>query len=246
MFDPMPRHTPQNTNVFLTVDGHVDTQLQPGPGLDIPGQSAPSHIVGPQLLSTNQVIQNRDPIVLSRQDVEMPKPVAIPPTGSAHWNRKSGLPKPKRAGKPLGRKSKNPAVMTSGKVAPLSEPAKRDVVLQANHVPTLSENVIIDNSLQKAGDSGSNLNVEFANQPQQSVSPPGLSFLMLEEEHNRRCPFKINFSNLGGIFMTRDEFDLMYFLPALQANFMGVRCRTEGMKMYLDWLSYLRERTFTV
>ena len=232
MFDPMPKFEPQNTNIIL--DGHVDTQFQQGSGL-----SSVSQIGGSRDISTNQIIQNRDPIVVARQDIEMPKPVPIPPTRRTQWNRKSGLPKPKRAGKPNRRRTQ------------AREPVKRDLVQQGNHVTTMStpnENNIIDNTLQMAGDSGISLNhrPEVSSKPQRNNSPPRLSFLMLEEAHNRRCPFKINFSNLSGIFMTREEFDLLFFLPALEANFMDSSCRTEGMKLYLDWLSYLRERSFTI
>ena len=223
MFNPMPKFEPQNTNIVL--DG------QPGPGL-----SSVSQIGGSRDISTNQITQNRDPIVVARQEIEMPKPVPIPPTRRAQWNRKSGLPKPKRAGKPNRRRSQ------------VREPVKRDLVQQGSRVHTSNENTITDNILQTVGDSGISLNQrpEVSSKPQRNRSPPGLSFLMLEEAHNSRCPFKINFSNLSGIFMTKDEFDLLFFLPALEANFMDSSCRTEGMKLYLDWLSYLRERSFTV
>lgn len=228
MFDPMPKFEPQNAVIVL--DEPFDIQLQPGSGL-----STASQIDGPRDISTNQIIQNRDPIVVSRHDIEMPKPVAIPPTRT-RWNRKSVLPKPKRAGKPNRRRSQ------------VREPVKRDLVQQGNRVHTSNKNVITDNTLQTVGDSGISLNhgPELPRKTQRNRSPPGLSFLMLEEEHNRRCPFKINFSNLSGIFMTRDEFDLLFFLPALEANFMDGVCLTEGMKLYLDWLSYLRDKTLIV
>ena len=211
MFDPMPKFEPQNTNIVF--DGFTDSQFQPGSG-----QPTVSDIDG---IPGTPITQTLDPVVVSRQNIEMPKPVAIPPTGSARWNRKSGLPKPKRAGKPNRRKSPN------------REPVKRDLPLQGNGVPASNDGLSPGITLTPS-------------EPIQNIGPAGLSFLVLEDDHNRRCPFRINFSNLSGLFMTRDEFDLMFFLPALQTNFMDSGCRTEGMKLYLDWLSFLRDRTFVV
>lgn len=198
-FSPIPDHTLQNVNVILPVEGNsFSGPISPQSAVDVSGQFLEN--------PAQETIKSRDPVILPKQVVEIPKlPAENPQTNTAQSNKKSDT------------SSSNQADKIS---MPVSQGQPK------NDVPSSGQST-------------------FINQDQQNIAP-AMSFLMLEEQHNRRCPFIIHFADIPDLFLSREEFDLMYLLPALRAQFLDGRCRTEGMKVYLDWLTFLRERVFTM
>ena len=235
IFSPVPKFTLQNVALALPVQNSSPEQSNsqaptsnraPRPNgipVQIPSSSGQSAGGGRirqasrgRDISANEIIRNREPLV------EMPVQTVIPPSEIIRNREPLVLTKQEVDIQKSGSTRKNKPSLPKPRRA--GKPSRRGRLISVDNDNVNTNNI----------------------QRQQSSNQPTVSFLELEEQHNRRCPFKIQFSSLPDTFMSRGDFDQLYLLPALRAHFLGGRCRTEGMKMYLDWLSYLRERLFTV
>ena len=223
IFNTPPRFTPVNINVVSPAEPSLPEQTNIRPPIrpkmtrpTKPGQTRTRKKNREISITANEISRNMDPVFISKQKVEVPK-VSIPLANEIN-------------GQLQDRKALLPPPLLAGKPS-ANAPNSHRTSLERN-----SEN---------KPNSG-HLNIDTTNQDQSRISGQIQSALQLEEEHNRQCPFQIHFSNLPDIFMSQYDFDQQYLLPALQAQFLEVPCRTKGMELYLDWLSYFRSLLFTV
>lgn len=242
IFSPVPRLTLQNVALSLPVQNSSPEQSNSQPptsntasrpnGIPVQIPSSSGQSAGGRIrqasrgrdIPATEIIRNQESLV------QMPVPKVIPPSGIIRNREPLVLTRQEVDMPNSGSTRKNKPSLPKPRRA--GKPSRRGRLISVDHSSNsrLTPDNFNTNNIQR----------------QQSSNQPTVSFLELEEQHNRRCPFKIQFSSLPDIFMSRSDFDQLYLLPALRTHFLGGRCRTEGMKMYLDWLSYLRERLFTV